>query len=189
MGEIEWIRPPRLSRAVAAYQGFAQGAGVRTGLIDQLVACSAEDPLTALAEWAAQPSVQPDLVSRQAARDQVPVRLRLGISIRSQGPGALIWALPAAVQRLEADRVRELVGYTHGPDSPAVEAVIMLAEHLFEPEKLDPPDADPSTAAGALAQAVRGEGRGVAQAIAGALRGGPEHAVRHVAEDLHRRSW
>jgi hypothetical protein len=163
---------------VAAYQGFAQGAGVRTGLIDQLVVCSAEDPLTALAEWAAQPSVQPDLVSRQA-----------GNGVRSQGPGALIWALPAAVRRLEADQIRELVALTHGRDSKAVDAVILLAEHFFEPEKLDPPDADPSTAAGALAQAVRGEGRGVARAIAGALRGGPEHDVRHTAEDLYRRSW
>ncbi|SMD21355.1 hypothetical protein [Lentzea albidocapillata] len=178
MGEIEWIRPPRLSQVVAAYQGFAHGAGVRTGLVDQLVACSAGDPLTALAEWATQPSVQPDLVSRQA-----------GNGVRSQGPGALVWALPAAVRRLEADQVRELVALTHGKDSPAADAVIMLAEYLFEPEKLDPPDADPSTAAGALAQAVRGEGRGVARAIAGALRGGPEHDVRKVAEQLHRRSW
>jgi hypothetical protein len=109
--------------------------------------------------------------------------------VRSQGAGALIWALPAAVRRLDADRIRELVALTHGKDSPAVEAVIMLADHLFEPELLAPPDADPAIAAGALALAVKGEGRGVARAIAGALRGGPEHDVRHVAEDLYRRSW
>lgn len=187
MGEIEWIRPPRLSQVVAAYQGFAQGAGVRTGLVDQLVGCSAEDPATALAQWAEKPSVQPDLVSRQAARLLVENDHRG--TVKSQGPGALIWALPAAAQRLEADRIRELVALTHGPDSPAVDAVIMLAEHLFTPERLDPPDADPSTAAGALAQAVRGEGRGVARAIAAALKGGPEHDVRHVAEELYRRSW
>jgi hypothetical protein len=101
----------------------------------------------------------------------------------------LIWALPAAVQRLDADRIRELVELTHGPDSPAADAVIMLAEHLFTGAELDPPDADPCTAAGALAQAVRGEGRGVARAIAGALKGGPEHEVAQVAEELYRRSW
>lgn len=188
MGEINWIRPPRLSQVVAAYQGFAHGAGVRTGLIDQLLVCSAEKPADALAEWARQPAVQPDLVSRQAALSQVPIR-HTNTTIRSQGPGALIWALPAAVQRLERDRIAELVALTHGPDSPAVDAVALLAEHLFEPERLDPPDADPSTAAGALALAVRGEGRGVARAIAGALQGGPEHDVRQVAEELHRRSW
>jgi len=181
MGEIEWIRPPRLSQVVAAYQGFAQGAGVRTGLVDQLVACSAEDPAAALTEWAGRPSVQPDLVSRQVTNSR---------RTTSQGPGALIWALPAAVQRLDADRIRELVALTHGPGSPAADAVIVLAEHLFTPDhQLDPPDADPCTAAGALAQAVRGEGRGVARAIAGALRGGPEHEIGRVAEELHRRSW
>ncbi|WP_434451730.1 hypothetical protein [Lentzea sp. E54] len=189
MGEIEWIRPPRLNQVVAAYQGFAQGAGVRTGLVDQLVACSAEDPESALAEWAAQPAVQPDLVSRQAALAQVPIR-HTNTTIRSQGPGALIWALPAAVRRLDRDRIAELVALTHGPDSPALDAVVLLADHLFTPEKLDGlPDAEPFTAAGALAQAVRGEGRGVARAIAGALNGGPEHDVRHVAEELYRRSW
>jgi hypothetical protein len=187
MGEIEWIRPPRLSQVVAAYQGFVQGAGVRTGLIDQLVACSAEDPAKALAEWAEKPSVQPDLVSRQAARLLVKDDYRG--RVRSQGPGALIWALPAAVRRLEADRIRELVALTHGQDSPAADAVIMLAEHLFTRNELDPPDAGPSTAAGALVLAVKGEGRGVARAIAGALQGGPEHDVRHVAEELYRRSW
>ncbi|MET9231377.1 hypothetical protein [Lentzea sp. NPDC003310] len=180
MGDVEWIRPPRLTEVVAAYQGFACGAGVRTGLVDQLVACSAEDPLAALAAWASNPGVQHDLVSRQAAR---------GGSVRSQGPGALIWALPAAVQRLDEDRIRELVALTHGPDSPAADAVITLAAHLFTPSELDPPDADPFTAAGALAQAVRGEGRGVARAVAGALQGGPEHDVRLVAEELYRRSW
>jgi hypothetical protein len=180
MGEIEWIRPPRLSQVVAAYQGFARGAGVRTGLVDQLVACSAEDPAAALAEWAAKPAVQPDLVSRQVTNSR---------RTTSQGPGALIWALPAAVRRLEADRIRELVALTHGEDSPAADAVIVLAEHLFTPDQLNPPDADPCTAAGALAQAVRGEGRGVARAIAGALRGGPEHEIGRVAEELHRRSW
>jgi hypothetical protein len=187
MGEIEWIRPPRLTEVVAAYQGFAAGAGVRTGLVDQLVACSADDPAKALAEWAAKPAVQPDLVSRQGARDQVKIHYRG--KIRSQGPGALIWALPAAVQRLDEDRIRELVALTHGPDSPAVEAVVLLAEHLFTRTELDPPAADPFTAAGALAQAVRGEGRGVARAIAGALQGGPEHEIRQVAEELYRRSW
>lgn len=78
---------------------------------------------------------------------------------------------------------------THGQDSPAAGAVIMLAEHLFTPDQLDPPDADPFTAAGALHQAVRGEGRGVARAIAGALQGGPEHEIGRVAEELYRRSW
>jgi hypothetical protein len=181
MGEIEWIRPPRLSQVVAAYQGFAQGAGVRTGLVGQLVACSAEDPAKALAEWARQPGHQPDLVSRESARNPGKVK--------SQGPGALIWALPAAVRRLDADRIRELVALTHGPDSPAADAVIALAEHLFTTEPLDPPDAEPFTAAGALKQAVTGEGRGVARAVAGALKGGPEHEIRHVAEELYRRSW
>lgn len=185
MGEIEWIRPPRLTEVVAAYQGFAFGAGVRTGLVDQLVACSAEDPAQALADWASKPGVLPDLVSRQSALAGDGYRGK----ITSQGPGALIWALPAAVQRLDADRIRELVALTHGPDSPAVDAVIMLATHLFTPAELDPPDADAFTAAGALAQAVRGEGRGVARAVAGALEGGPEHDVRLVAEELYRRSW
>ena len=187
MGEIEWIRPPRLAEVVAAYQGFAFGAGVRTGLVGQLAACSAEDPAEALAQWASEPAVQPDLVSRQSARDLVKNSHRG--KIRSQGPGALIWALPAAAQRLDEDRIRELVALTHGPDSAAADAVILLATHLFTPSKLDPPDADVFTAAGALAQAVRGEGRGVAQAIAGALEGGPEHDVRLVAEELYRRSW
>lgn len=187
MGEIEWFRPPRLNEVVAAYQGFVSGAGVRTGLVDQLIACSAEDPAAALAEWAAKPTVQPDLVSRQGARLLAKYDYRG--QVKSQGPGALIWALPAAVQGLSADRIRELVALTHGQDSPAADAVIMLAEHLFTPSSLDPPDADPSTAAGALAQAVRGEGRGVARAVAGALRGGPEHDIRHVAEELYRRSW
>lgn len=187
MGEIEWIRPPRLSQVVAAYQGFVLGAGARTGLVDQLRACSAPDPKQALAEWADRPAVQPDLVSRQGARDLV--KSSHHGRVRSQGPGALIWALPAAVQRLEADRIRELVALTHGTDSPAADAVILLAEHLFEPDRLDVPDADPSTAAGALAQAVKGEGRGVAKAIAQALKGGPAHDIRHVAEELHRRSW
>ncbi len=192
MGEIEWIRPPRLSQVVAAYQGFAAGAGVRTGLVDQLLlVCSAEKPLDALAEWASRPSVQPDLVSRQAARNQVPIK-HSNPSIRSQGPGALIWALPAAVRRLDADAIRELVTLTHGEDSPACDAVILLADNLFTPEKLtDVPDADPFTAAGALAQAVRGEAtRGVAKAIAGALHGIGEHAeARQTAEELYRRSW
>ncbi|MCR3747327.1 hypothetical protein [Lentzea californiensis] len=183
MGEIEWIRPPRLTEVVAAYQGFASGAGVRTGLVGQLVACSAEDPAQALADWASKPGVQPDLVSLQSVRNS-----RRG-EVRSQGPGALIWALPAAAQRLDADRIRELVALTHGQDSAAADAVIMLATHLFTPSELDPPDADPFTAAGALAQAVRGEGRGVARAVAGALEGGPEHDVRLVAEELYRRSW
>ncbi|GHH49572.1 hypothetical protein [Lentzea cavernae] len=182
MGDVEWIRPPRLDEVVAAYQGFAFGAGVRTGLVGQLVACSAEDPAAALAEWAADPGVQPDLVSRQSARDR-------GVAVRSQGPGALIWALPGAVQRLDEDRIRELVALTHGQDSPAADAVIALASHLFTSSELVPPDADPFTAAGALAQAVRGEGRGVARAVAGALEGGPEHEVRHVAEELYRRTW
>lgn len=192
MGEIEWIRPPRLSEVVAAYQGFAVGAGARTGLVDQLLlVCSAEQPFDALVAWAAQPSVQPDLVSRQAACDRVPVRITT-TSIRSQGPGALIWALPAAVQRLEADEIEKLVALTHGPGSAACEAVILLADNLFTPSKLaDVPDADPFTAAGALAQAVRGEAtRGVAKAIAGALAGVGEHAqARQVAEELYRRSW
>ncbi|MDT7782793.1 MAG: hypothetical protein QOF58_1212 [Pseudonocardiales bacterium] len=187
MGEIEWIRPPRLSQVVAAYQGFAQGAGVRTGLVDQLVACSAEDPAKALAEWAGRPAHQPDLVSRQGARLLVENDYRG--AIKSQGPGALIWALPAAVQRLDADRIAELVALTHGRDSKAVDVVIMLAEHLFTPDELDPPDADPATAAGALAQAVKGEGRGVARAIGGALKGGQQHDVRKIAEELYRRSW
>ncbi|MDX8143858.1 hypothetical protein SK854_17160 [Lentzea sp. BCCO 10_0061] len=187
MGEIEWIRPPRLAEVVAAYQGFAFSAGVRTGLVGQLAACSAEDPAAALAQWAAEPGVQPDLVSWQSARDLVKNRYRG--KIRSQGSGALIWALPAAVRRLDADRIRELVELTHGPDSAAAEVVIMLASHLFTTSKLEPPDADVFTAAGALAQAVRGEGRGVARAIAGALEGGPEHDVRLVAEELYRRSW
>ncbi|MGW6448933.1 hypothetical protein [Lentzea sp. NPDC055074] len=187
MGDIEWVRPPRLAEVVAAYQGFAFGAGVRTGLVGQLVACSAEDPAEALAQWASKPGVQADLVSRQGARDLVKNSFRG--TVRSQGPGALVWALPAAVQRLDADRIRELVALTHGPDSPAADAVILLATHLFTPSALDPPEADPCTAAGALAQAVRGEGRGVARAIAGALEGGPEHDVRLVAEELYRRSW
>ncbi|GGM99003.1 hypothetical protein GCM10011609_41530 [Lentzea pudingi] len=187
MGDIEWVRPPRLAEVVAAYQGFAFGAGVRTGLVDQLVACSAEDPVAALAAWASKPGVQPDLVSRQGARDLA--RSSPHGEVRSQGPGALIWALPAAVQRLDEDRIRELVAVTHGPDSPACDAVIMLATHLFSPSELDPPEADPFTAAGALAQAVRGGGRGVARAVAGALEGGPEHDVRLVAEELYRRSW
>ncbi|KJK48025.1 hypothetical protein UK23_18455 [Lentzea aerocolonigenes] len=146
-----------------------------------MVACSSDDPAKALTEWLGRSSVQPDLVSRQSARSPG--------KISSQGPGALIWALPAAVQRLEAHQIRELVALTHGPDSPAADAVIMLAEHLFTGTELDPPDADPFTAAGALVQAVRGEGRGVARAIAGALRGGPEHEIAQVAEELHRRSW
>lgn len=183
MGDIEWVRPPRLAEVVAAYQGFAFGAGVRTGLVDQLVACSAEDPAAAVAEWASKPGVQADLVSCHGARSSSRGQ------VRSQGPGALIWALPAAVQRLDEDRIRELVALTHGPGSPACDAVVMLAAHLFTPSELDPPDADPFTAAGALAQAVRGEGRGVARAVAGALEGGPEHDVRHVAEELYRRSW
>ncbi|MFS8100930.1 hypothetical protein LFM09_27780 [Lentzea alba] len=187
MGEIKWLRPPRLSEVVAVYQGFAQGAGVRTGLVDQLVACSAEDPREALAEWAAQPAVQPDLVSRQGARLLAKNDYRG--DVKSQGPGALIWALPAAVQRLDAERIRELVALTHGPDSPAADAVILLADHLCTSGELEPPDADPSTAAGALAQALKGEGRGVARAIAGALQGGPEHDIRLVAEELYRRSW
>ncbi|MFD4644522.1 hypothetical protein ACFWN2_44955 [Lentzea sp. NPDC058436] len=187
MGDIEWIRPPRLDQVVAAYQGFAFGAGVRTGLVGQLAACSAEDPAQALAQWSAGPGAQPDLVSRQSARDLVKNTYRGKIT--SQGPGALIWALPAAVQRLDEDRIRELVALTHGEDSPAAEAVITLASHLFTTAELDLPEADPFTAAGALAQAVRGEGRGVARAIAGALEGGPEHDVRHVAEELYRRTW
>ncbi|GLY47954.1 hypothetical protein [Lentzea sp. NBRC 102530] len=187
MGDIEWIRPPRLSQVVAAYQGFAFGAGVRTGLVGQLVACSAEDPAAALAQWAAEPGVQPDLVSRQGARDIGRNTYRGKIT--SQGPGALIWALPAAVARLDEDRIRDLVALTHGPGSPAADAVITLAAHLFTAQELDPPDADPCTAAGALAQAVRGEGRGVARAVAGALQGGPEHDVREIAEELYRRSW
>lgn len=184
MGDVEWIRPPRLTEVVAAYQGFAFGAGVRTGLVDQLVACSAEDPAAALAEWASNPGVQPDLVSWQAARGNS----HRG-PVRSQGPGALIWALPAAVRRLDEAAIRELVALTHGPGSPAADAVVLLASHLFTSSELDPPDADPYTAAGALAQAVRGEGRGVARAVAGALEGGPEHDVRLVAEELYRRSW
>ncbi|ANZ36891.1 hypothetical protein BBK82_13215 [Lentzea guizhouensis] len=187
MGEIKWVQPPRLQHVVAAYQGFAHGAGVRTGLVDQLVACSADDPRAALVEWAGRPAVQPDLVSRQSARLLVEDDYRG--KPNSQGPGALIWALPAAVRRLDEYRVAELVALTHGPGSPALDAVLMLAEHLFTPEHLDPPDADPFTAAGALAQAVRGEGRGVAQAIAGALRGGPEHEISSTAEELFRRSW
>jgi hypothetical protein len=187
MGDVEWIRPPRLDEVVAAYQGFAFGAGVRTGLVGQLAACSAEDPAAALAQWSAEPGVQPDLVSRQSARDLVENTFRG--PVRSQGPGALIWALPAAVQRLDEARIRELVALTHGEDSPAADAVITLASHLFTPSKPDVPEAVPFTAAGALAQAVRGEGRGVAQAIAGAFEGGPEHDVRHVAEELYRRTW
>lgn len=192
MGEIKWIRPPRLSQAVAAYQGFVQGAGARTGLADQLLlVCSAEKPSDAVAEWAKQSPVQPDLVARAAALAQVPIRHR-NTTIRSQGPGALIWALPAAVQRLDAEAISELVAVTHGPDSAACDAVILLAENLFTPEKLeDLPDADPFTAAGALARAVRGEAtRGVAKAIAGALAGvGEDERARQVAEELYRRSW
>ena len=187
MGDVEWIRPPRLDQVVAAYQGFAFGAGVRTGLVGQLAACSAEDPARALARWATEPGVQPDLVSRQSARDLGGDHHRAKIT--SQGPGALVWALPAAVQRLDEARIRELVALTHGAGSPAADAVIALASHLFTSSELDPPDADPFTAAGALAQAVRGGGRGVARAIAGALEGGPEHDVRHVAEELYRRTW
>jgi hypothetical protein len=140
-----------------------------------------------LTEWAAVPAHQPDLVSRQGARLLAKDDYRG--KPRSQGPGALIWALPAAVRRLDAARVAELVALTHGPGSPALDAVLALAEHLFTPQRLDPPDADPCTAAGALAQAVRGEGRGVARAIAGALRGGPGHEVASTAEELFRRSW
>lgn len=106
-------------------------------------AASAEDPAAALAEWAAKPAVQPDLVSRQVTNSR---------RTTSQGPGALIWALPAAVRRLDADRIRELVALAHGEGSPAADAVIMLAEHLFTPDQLDPPDTDPCTAVGALAR-------------------------------------
>ncbi|KOV80538.1 hypothetical protein [Nocardia sp. NRRL S-836] len=187
MGEIQWVQPPRPQQVVAAFQGFAHGAGVRTGLVDQLVACCAEDPKAALARWAGRPAVQPDLVSRQAARLLAEDDYRG--KPRSQGPGALIWALPAAVRGLDEYQVAELVALTHGPGSPALDAVLLLAEHLFTPERLDPPDADPFTAAGALAQAVHGGGRGVARAVAGALRGGPDHEIRTTAEELFRRSW